>query len=223
MSDSESGRMITTLSLQSAPITSEPLTTEAISFPPGPSISTMSQVPSTATSSTNFEEKFTAALKMYYKQTKCDILSHPLAAQLQSCNSLDAIIAVLRTQVQPLTGIFDQSKSANEVDEGWGELLAPTVHVLGAFSASLDMGIELRFLPLIAICAGIGVLLEAAMNVRSGQDDATYVFRRMEPYFQRLWAYKQVRPTADITDIFTEILVEVLLILGIATNEVGQG
>lgn len=41
---------------------------------------TMSQVPSTSTSSPDFETIFTAALKEYKKQTKKDIDSHPLAA-----------------------------------------------------------------------------------------------------------------------------------------------
>ena len=96
----------------------------------------MSQVPSTSTSSTNFETIFTAALKEYKKQTKKDIASHPLATQLQSCDSSSAILAVLRAQVQT----FDQSQSA---DEKWTKWLDPTVNVLFAFSATLGNGVGL--------------------------------------------------------------------------------
>ncbi len=96
--------------------------------------STMSQVPSTATSSTKFETIFTAALKAYKKQTKKDIASHPLATQLKSCDSSSAILAVLRTQVQA----FDQSHST---DERWTKWLDPTVNVLYAFSATLGNGV----------------------------------------------------------------------------------
>jgi hypothetical protein len=94
----------------------------------------MSQVPSPATSSTNFETIFTAAFEAYKQQTKKDIASHPLAVQLQSCHSPSAILAVLRAQVQ----VFDQSKS---VDERFTKWLDPTVNVLCAFSATLGSGV----------------------------------------------------------------------------------
>ena len=92
----------------------------------------MSQVQTTSTSSTTFDTIFTAALKEYKKQTKTDIASHPLATQLQSCDSSSAIIAVLRTQVQTV----DQAS-----DERWTKWLDPTVNVLFAFSATLGSGV----------------------------------------------------------------------------------
>ena len=92
----------------------------------------MSQIPSTATSSTNFETIFTAALEAYNKKTKKDIASHPLAEQLQSCDSSDAILAVLRAQVQA----NDQAQSA---DEKWTKWLDPTVNVVSAFSPVLNV------------------------------------------------------------------------------------
>ena len=91
----------------------------------------MSPVPSTSTSSTTFEALFTAALKEYKKQTKRDIASHPLAIQLQSCDSSSAIIAVLRTKAQTVKG----------TDERWTKWLDPIVNVLFAFSATLGSGI----------------------------------------------------------------------------------
>ena len=92
----------------------------------------MSQVPSTATSSTNFETIFTAALKEYKKQTKRDIASNPLVTQLQSCDSPSAILAVLRARVQ------NQS-----IDEKWIKWVDPTVNVLYAFSATIGNGVGL--------------------------------------------------------------------------------
>jgi hypothetical protein len=94
----------------------------------------MSQVPSTSISSTNFDTLFTAALEAYKKQTKKDIASHPLATELQSCDTSSAVIAILRTQVQD----FDQSQGA---DEKWTKWLDPTVDVLFAFSATLANGV----------------------------------------------------------------------------------
>ena len=95
----------------------------------------MSQVPSASTS-TNFETIFAASLKAYKKQTKKDIAAHPLATELQSCDSSSAIIAILRTQTQN----FDQSQGA-DASEKWTKWLDPTVNVLFAFSATLGNGV----------------------------------------------------------------------------------
>jgi uncharacterized protein len=92
----------------------------------------MSQIPSTASSSTTFETIFIAALESYNRKTKRDIASHPLAAQLQSCDSSSAILAVLRAQVQA----NDKAQSA---DEKWTKWLDPTVNVVSAFSAVLNV------------------------------------------------------------------------------------
>ena len=49
------------------------------------------------------------------------------------------------------------------------------------------------------------------------------LFGRLEFFFKRLEGYIKVRPTSPMKDIIIKIMVEVLLILGIVTNEVGQG
>jgi hypothetical protein len=74
---------------------------------------------------------FTTALKEYKKQTKQEITTHPLADQLKSCDSSNAILTVLQSQVRA----FDQSQSA---DERWTKWLDPTVNVLYAFSGFLN-------------------------------------------------------------------------------------
>ncbi|KAN0139298.1 hypothetical protein V8E53_002799, partial [Lactarius tabidus] len=176
----------------------------------------MSQVPSTSTPSTNFEALFTAALKAYKKQTKDDITTHPLATQLQSCDSPSAILAVLQTQVQTL----GQSQSA---DEKWTKWLDPTVSVLFAFSATLGNGVGVVFPPANAIFTGIGVLLQAIKDVRASKDALIDLFGRMEYFFKRLEAYIKVRPTSAMIDIIVKIMVEVISILGIVTKEIRQG
>ena len=98
----------------------------------------MSQVPSSSTSSSssNFLSIFNAALKAYEKKTKKDLLAHPLAAQLQACNSPGDILAVLQDKVKE----FDQSRSSDERLSRW---LNPTISVLYAFSATLGQGVGL--------------------------------------------------------------------------------
>ncbi|KAH9005157.1 hypothetical protein EDB86DRAFT_1724177 [Lactarius hatsudake] len=176
----------------------------------------MSQVPSTATSSTDFETIFRAALEAYKTQTKKDIALHPLAAQLQSCDSPSAILAVLRAQVQA----FDETQSADEKLTKW---LDPTVNVLYAFAVTLGNGVGLIFPPSNAVFAGIGILLQAVKDVRASQDALVDLFGRIESFFKRLEAYIEVRPTAAMTDVIVKIMVEVLSILGILTKEIGQG
>jgi hypothetical protein len=133
----------------------------------------MSLVPSTSTSSPNFGIIFAAALKEYKEQTKKDIDSHPLANQLTSCDSPNAVLTVLQTQVQT----FDRSESANEM---WTKLLDPTVNVLYAFSGFVSniagpvnpetlscfrpaLTRSQVFPPAAAIFTGIGVLLQVSV------------------------------------------------------------
>jgi hypothetical protein len=100
----------------------------------------MPQTPNTATASSEsrFQAIFQAALKSYQKQTKKDILAHPLASQLQACNSTSAIIAFLQDQVRE----FDKSESHGD-GERLTKWLNPTVNVLCAFSAAVSGGVGL--------------------------------------------------------------------------------
>jgi hypothetical protein len=95
---------------------------------------TMSQTASA--SSSNFRTIFVAAIRAYEKKTKTDLLTHPLATQLQSCSSSSDILAVLHDKVHD----FDQSRSDNERLSSW---LNPTINVLYAFSATLGGGVGL--------------------------------------------------------------------------------
>jgi hypothetical protein len=89
-----------------------------------------------AASSSNFQLIINNALKAYEKRTKKDLLAHPLASQLQGCNSPGAILAILQQQVQGL----DQSRSS---DDRWTKWLDPTVNILYALSATLGEGVGL--------------------------------------------------------------------------------
>ena len=98
----------------------------------------MSQTPATtaASSSSPFQAIFQAAIKSYQKQTKKDLLAHPLASLLQNCDSTNAILAILQDQVRQ----FDKFHSGDERLTKW---LGPTVNVLNAFSATISGGVSL--------------------------------------------------------------------------------
>jgi hypothetical protein len=132
----------------------------------------MSTVPSTSTSRSNFVTIFNAALETYKRKTKEDLASHPLLPSLQSCDSPEAILTVLREQIPA----FCQPQNGDDRLTKW---VTPTVNVLYSFSATLGAVVGLvnirTFLceesPLIlafffqafptanTIFAGIGVLL----------------------------------------------------------------
>jgi len=103
-----------------------------------PAPSSFSKTPATtlATSSPNFEVIFEKALKEYKKKTKQDLTAHPLAAQLQLCDSPVAILTILQDQI-------DQFKKSRTGDERLHKWLDPTINVLYAFSQTLGEGIGL--------------------------------------------------------------------------------
>jgi len=87
-------------------------------------------------SSPNFQLIFSNALKAYEKQTKHDLLAHPLAGQLQACQSPSSILNVLQQQVQEL----NRSRAHDDRLTKW---LDPTVNVLYVFSETLGEAVSL--------------------------------------------------------------------------------
>ena len=89
-----------------------------------------------ASSSSNFQSIFNASLQAYDNKTKNNLLDHPLAARLQSCDSPNDFVCVLQDLVQQL----DQRRASDERLKNW---LNPTVNVLYTFSATLSEGVGL--------------------------------------------------------------------------------
>jgi len=99
----------------------------------------MSQPPTATTSTSNYQVIFDNALKAYKKKTKKDLRSHPLLPKLQTCNSPDAVLAVLREQIP----VFDQSHGTSSSSDWLTKWLNPTVNVLYAFSEAIGASIGL--------------------------------------------------------------------------------
>ena len=64
---------------------------------------------------------------------------------------------------------------------------------------------------------------QAAKDVRASQDSLADIFERIENFFRRVENYTEIPPTPEMIDIIGKILVEVLSILGIATEEIKRG
>lgn len=100
-----------------------------------PPVYLMSQAPPVIPPS-SFQSTFSHALRAYKKRTRGDLILHPLAARLQSCDTPDTILAILQDKARAI----DQSWNADEKLAMW---LDPIVHVLYALSSSLGEGVGL--------------------------------------------------------------------------------
>jgi hypothetical protein len=88
----------------------------------------MSSPSHTADPSSNFKSTLDAALAEYKKKTGNDLLAHWLAAELQTCDSVDAVLDILRDQAKA----FERSD-----DQKLMKCIDPLVHVLHTFSDAL--------------------------------------------------------------------------------------
>jgi hypothetical protein len=99
-------------------------------------MSTAPSGPSTSTSQSNFVSIFNASLESYKCKTKKDLASHPLLPSLQSCESPEGVLTVLRDQVPE----FNQSRNGDDRLTKW---VTPTVNVLFSFSETIGQGVGL--------------------------------------------------------------------------------
>ena len=114
--------------------------TSIIHSDPSPLFVDLSMSNTTPTASSSFSPKlhatFEASLKEYEKKTEESLLTHPLLAQLQDCNSPADILVVLRSQLAQ----FGQNTSA---DDKFIKCLVPIVNVLGVSSSVISAGVGL--------------------------------------------------------------------------------
>ena len=101
-----------------------------------------------STSSSHFRTIFFAAMKAYEKKTKTDLHMHPLATELQSCNSSGDILAVLHDKVNE----YEKSRGHDQRLSSW---LSPTINVLYAFSSTVSQGVGLVSLSMSRLCLQI--------------------------------------------------------------------
>jgi hypothetical protein len=90
--------------------------------------------PTASSSSSNLQAIFEASLKEYEKKTEKSLLTHPLMAQLQNCDTPADVLTVLRSQAAKV----EQTTSADENLIKW---LDPIVNVLSASSSVISAGV----------------------------------------------------------------------------------
>ena len=87
------------------------------------------------TASSNFQFIINNALDNYKRRTKNDLISHPLTAQLQSCDSPSDILAVLHQQLH--------EHQSRVTDERWSRWLGPTVNGIYVLASTLAASVSL--------------------------------------------------------------------------------
>ncbi|KAH9173660.1 hypothetical protein EDB89DRAFT_682016 [Lactarius sanguifluus] len=171
-------------------------------------------VPSPApTSSLHPESILDVALNEYKKNTGNDLLSHPLAAELQRCDSVDGIVVILQRQANT----FEQLRDGNRGLMKW---ISSSVHILHSISAILGDGVGLVFPPAKPVFTGIGILLAAAKDVSASHDVLLDLFGRMEGFFKRFEVYIQSFLNIQVAEALVKVVVKILNILSIATKEI---
>ena len=66
-------------------------------------------------------------------------------------------------------------------------------------------------------------LCQAATGVSSSYDALLELFECLGSFLKRLEIYVTIPPTTTMTDVIVQIMVEVLLVLALATKQVKQG
>jgi hypothetical protein len=121
-----------------------------VGFPRIPTIPhhehTMPQTSLESASRSNYQAIFDSALEAYKRKTGKDLTKDPLLRSLETCQSPDAVISILRAQ---LLGPGQSQSSSDELTT-W---LDPTVNVINAFSATIGGGVSLVSLPKIEAIA----------------------------------------------------------------------
>ncbi|KAF8261960.1 hypothetical protein EI94DRAFT_745985 [Lactarius quietus] len=155
------------------------------------------------------------ALNEYRKNTGNDLLSHPLASELQRCASVDGILVILQRQADTL----ERLKGG---DRGLMKWVNSSVNILCSISGTLGDGAGLAFPHAKPIFTGIGILLAAAKDVTASHDVLLDLFGRMEDFFKRFKVYSQSIVNTELAEVLVKVVVKVLNILSIATKEVEQ-
>ncbi|KAH9169472.1 hypothetical protein EDB89DRAFT_2073004 [Lactarius sanguifluus] len=92
------------------------------------------------TTPSDFKSILDAALSEYKKKTGKELLDHPLAPEVQRCDSVDAILAIIRGQAKA----FQRFRDGDQRLMKW---IGPVVDVLFTFSATLSEGVALAPFP----------------------------------------------------------------------------
>ncbi|KAH9022776.1 hypothetical protein EDB85DRAFT_353432 [Lactarius pseudohatsudake] len=175
----------------------------------------MSSSTQTSVSSSQFESIINAALSELKKKTGKNLLDDWLAKELQSCDSVEAVMDIIQGQAEA----FDKFRNGGSKLMKW---IRSSVHILYTISAALGDGVGVAIPSAKAVFTGIGVLLAAAKDAWASHDALVDLFERIQFFLKRLGVHTRISPTKDMVEILVKIMAEVIAILSIATKEMQQ-
>ncbi|KAH9992213.1 hypothetical protein BJV74DRAFT_977480, partial [Russula compacta] len=163
---------------------------------------------------------FYAALTDYVIQTGVDPTEHPFSKKLEACQSANAVLEFLQNKAEQ----FKEYRDGNRKLIDFLSPIVQTLHVLSGVLHSASMDSEDGFFPLqsvqsIFVC--IDVLLDAAIEVEGSYDAILDFFEPLANFLGRFHIYAKI-PSA-MYDTVVKILVEILSVLALATNQIKQG
>jgi hypothetical protein len=85
--------------------------------------------------STRFRELFESALQAYEKKAGVTLAEHPLAIQLQTCESVESITTVLQGQAQ----LFSEYRGRDKVMKS----IKNTVSIMSRLSATASLAVDI--------------------------------------------------------------------------------
>ncbi|KAF8476299.1 hypothetical protein DFH94DRAFT_758304 [Russula ochroleuca] len=163
---------------------------------------------------------FATALSDYENQTGINLVDHPLVGQLENCDSVASIIAIIQEQARAFT----------EFRRGDDKMMKPlkrVVHVLYVLSASTTPleGIGMLFPFAKAIFAFLAILLRAIEDIRANYDGLIDLLESIEHVLSCLDIYIKfppTDPTVAMGDIIIKIMVELISTLALVTKQIKE-
>ncbi|KAH9071138.1 hypothetical protein EDB83DRAFT_2313850 [Lactarius deliciosus] len=150
-----------------------------------------------------FKAIFDNALEEYKRKTGTNLTTHPLANNLQTCDSPDAVLNVLQEHIQA----YEESRNG---DQRLTKLLDPMIHILYLFSATLGEGSLIH-------------ISQTAKASKGSHNALIYFFELVGSFLKRLKIYSGIPLTTEINELFGKIMVEILSILALWTKEMKRG
>jgi hypothetical protein len=203
--------------------------------------------------SIRFRALFESALQTYEKKVGVKLAEHPLAIQLQSCDTVESITVVLQRQAQAFSGLRGDRIMIS---------IENTVSILTRVSATASLAVDIGlvrqraltacytaltdisqpFPPvkvihvclaiLLAVCAILPYIYrypcdiqtkQAAEDVIASYDALLDLFESIELFLSRLDIYTRIPPAPATDEMIAKIMVELISTLALATRELQQG
>ncbi|KAH9978447.1 hypothetical protein BJV74DRAFT_136622 [Russula compacta] len=165
-----------------------------------------------------FESFFQSALDEYQRQTEIDLRRHPLALQLDRCDSVQSVTEVLKQQAQAFREFRGGNNKIitliNHAAQALHKLSTPVVHAEA-------IGLPESLVKAIHTC--IGILLSAVKDVSASYDALVELFESILSFLNRLDIYNKIPLTTAMIEIIVKIFVQLIFTLAVATKQIEQG